>query len=219
MPPIIGPALMSQYNLNPLETGTFTGYDSTQYPQIINEFTTAAFRYGHGMVPSQMLKADPNWNTFATFNLTDLSFSPQQAYVNGGLDALCRGTIINPNLMPDAHFGDQLANHLFDVGIKIGNNSKFSLNMINVQRGRDHGLLPYNQYRSMAGLNTAKTFSDLSTNIGAEQIANLQSVYENVNDIDLFAGGMTEEILSGAMVGQTFGCKSTKKCVFFFSIF
>ena len=158
------------------------------------------------MVPSQMYKSNVEYHNIATFNLSNLTYSSHEAYVNGGLDAICRGSIINPSLLPDSYFGDQLANHLFDVGIKQGNNLIYSLSSINIQRGRDHGLLPYNNYRASVGLNTAKNFSDLLTNMSPQQVNNLQNVYANVNDIDLYAGGMSEQILSGAMVGQTFGC-------------
>jgi peroxidase len=152
----------------------------------------------------QFYKSDVDFHNIAKFNLSDLTYSPHEAYVNGGLDSLCRGTIINPSLLPDSYFGDQLTNHLFDVGIKQGNDIRYSLSSINIQRGRDHGLLSYNKYRALVGLNTAKKFSDLLTNMSPRKVSNLQNVYANVNDIDLYAGGMSEQILSGAMVGQTF---------------
>ena len=207
LPPVIGPTMMQKFRLLPQKNGTFFGYSLMTLPQITNEFTTAAFRYGHGMVPSQMYKADENYTNIATFNLSDFSFAPHEAYVNGGLDAICRGTLANPSLAPDSHFGDQLANHLFEVGVKQGSGFRFSLSAINIQRGRDHGLLPYNQYRAQVGLNTAKKFSDFLTNMSPEQVNNLQNVYADVNDVDLYAGGMSEKILEGAMVGQTFASK------------
>jgi hypothetical protein len=37
-------------------------------------------------------------------------------------------------------------------------------------------------------------------------IERLQELYETVNDIDLFSGGLSETPLHGGMVGPTFGC-------------
>ena len=201
---IIGPAMMSQFNLNPGTSGYSSNYQSTLAGQIINEFATAAFRYGHGMVPDQMFKADYNLNTFKTVNLSVISFAPQEGYIDGGLDAMLRGTLTNPALMADNHFGDQLQNHLFDVGVLQGNTLRNSLSAFNIQRGRDHGLKPYNAYRSSCNLSIANNFQDLLTNMSPESVNMLQNVYANVNDIDLYVGGLFENLLPGAIVGQTF---------------
>ena len=204
LPLIIGPSMMSQFNLNPKTSGYSNTYQSTVNVQIINEFTTAAFRFGHGMVPNVMTKADSNLNIFKSLNLTSISFTPQEGYVDGGLDALVRGTLLTPALLPDNHFGNQLQNHLFDVGVLIGDTKRSSLSAFNIQRGRDHGLKPYNAYRSSCNLNTANNFQDLLTNMSPESVNMLQKVYANVNDIDLYVGGLFENLLPGAIVGQTF---------------
>ena len=206
LPIIIGPDMMSQYNLNPATSGYSGVYQSTISAQIINEFTTAAFRYGHGQVTSEMVKADANYTVYKSLKLSAITFSPQEAYLDDGLDAFTRGTLITPALLADGHFSDQLHNHLFEVGVLQGNSFRNSLSAFNIQRGRDHGFKGYNGYRSSVGLNTAKHFQNL-TNISPDSIALLQSVYANVNDIDLFVGGMIEKLLPGAQVGQTFAGK------------
>jgi peroxidase len=203
---IIGAEMMDRFKLRPMKSGPFRGYDSRVIAQINNEFTTAAFRYGHNMVPAKMFKSDENFNNFKTFNLSDLTFTPQDAYVEGGLDAICRGTIKNPGLKADSHFADALHDHLFEVGVPLGESKRNSLSTFNIERGRDHGLRSYNSYRSMAGLATATKFEDL-TNMPVARIAELKSVYDNVNDIDLFVGGSCEKNLEAATVGSTFACK------------
>jgi peroxidase len=215
LPIIIGPDMMNQFNLNPASTGYSGVYQSTVSVQVINEFTTAAFRYGHGQVPSQMVKADPDFNIIKSLNLSAITFGPQEAYTDGGLDSFTRGSLISPALLADNRFSDQLQNHLFEVGVLLGNSFRNSLSAFNILRGRDHGFRGYNLYRSSVGLNTATNFQGL-TNIKPELISLLQSVYGHVNDIDLFVGGLFENLLPGAQVGQTFGGSFEQKLIFIF---
>jgi peroxidase len=203
---IIGAEMMDRFALRPLKNGTFRGYNSKIIAQINNEFTTAAFRYGHNMVPSKMFKSDENLNNFKTFNLSDLTYTPQDAYVEGGLDAICRGAIKNPGLKADNFYSDGAHNRLYEVGLLLGNSKRNSLSAFDIERGRDHGLRSYNSFRSSVGLATATEFANL-TNMIPERITNLKAVYENVADIDLFVGGLCEKNLNGALVGQTFACK------------
>lgn len=81
---------------------------------------------------------------------------------------------------------------------------------INIQRGRDHGLPPYNQFRGMCGLVPAASIDDL-TNINATQRERLRMAYnDNVDDIDLYVGGVSEAPLPGSILGGTFSCILTR---------
>ena len=77
---------------------------------------------------------------------------------------------------------------------------------LNIQRGRDHGLPGYNEYRDLCRLGKARDFADLQPIIHPRKISLLQSIYEDVDDIDLFIGGIFETPLQGALVGPTFVC-------------
>ncbi len=46
LPTLLGDKLARAYGLLPLAKGFFDHYDSHRYPQVANEFATAAFRYG-----------------------------------------------------------------------------------------------------------------------------------------------------------------------------
>ena len=77
---------------------------------------------------------------------------------------------------------------------------------LNIQRGRDHGLPGYNSYRALCGLPLAFTFSDLADVIEENTIDELKQVYEDVDDIDLFIGGISEKPVGTSILGPTFRC-------------
>ena len=77
---------------------------------------------------------------------------------------------------------------------------------LNIQRGRDHGLPSYNEYRDLCRIGKARDFQDLAPIIPQHKIAHLQQVYESVDDIDLWVGGVHEAPLPGALLGPTFIC-------------
>ena len=77
---------------------------------------------------------------------------------------------------------------------------------INIQRGRDHGLPSYNQYRQYCGLSKLNSFSDLNNGEflpDVDNAATLSLVYDSVDDIDLFVGGLIENPISGPAPGRT----------------
>ena len=76
---------------------------------------------------------------------------------------------------------------------------------LNTQRGRDHGLPGYTQYRKLCNVGPATTFDDLATNVSPKNIERLKSVYQSVDDIDLFIGMAAEEP-ENALVGNTYRC-------------
>ncbi len=104
----------------------------------------------------------------------------------------------------DQFMSGEITNHLFEEkGIRF---SGLDLAALNIQRGRDHGLRPYNEYRVACNLKKAKDFDDLSNEISPDVIKRLRQVYNNVDDVDFFTGGLSETPLQGALVGPTFAC-------------
>merc|ERR1712115_341386 len=77
---------------------------------------------------------------------------------------------------------------------------------VNIQRGRDHGLPGYNKYKEICTGEKAKTFNDLRKVMSAEQVAQLESVYKHVDDIDLYVGGFLEAAHGGSILGPVFKC-------------
>ena len=59
---------------------------------------------------------------------------------------------------------------------------------INIQRGREHGIPPYNQWRRACGLNPFKSWADMVSATSPQLVDRLTSVYEDVDNVDLFTG-------------------------------
>ena len=64
---------------------------------------------------------------------------------------------------------------------------------LNIQRGRDHGLAPYNIWREQCGLRRFKTWQEMELVMDRDTVNRLENVYEHVDDIDLFTGVFEHE--------------------------
>lgn len=86
---------------------------------------------------------------------------------------------------------------MFNAGNPFG----LDLIALNIQRGRDHALRPYNDYLAVSGRKVVENFHEFPFEI-AER---LEQVYNSPADIDLFVGGMMESSEEfDAVIGPTF---------------
>ena len=77
---------------------------------------------------------------------------------------------------------------------------------LNLQRGRDHGIPDYNQFREKCGLRVLSSWRQKPDEIESDIWKKLENAYESVNDIDLYIGGVAEKNVRGGVVGPTFAC-------------
>lgn len=77
---------------------------------------------------------------------------------------------------------------------------------INIQRGRDHGLPSYTQWREPCGLSPITDWNDLERVVGPKSAHRMQLAYNSIDDIDLFVGGLAERPVVGGLVGPVFAC-------------
>ncbi|CAG8522660.1 24584_t:CDS:10 [Racocetra persica] len=73
---------------------------------------------------------------------------------------------------------------------------------IDIARGRDHGVLLYNDAREAFNLSRAKTWSDISSDPLTQQ--RLQDAYGSVDLVEAFPGGLAEDHVNGSNLGPLF---------------
>nr|CAB3235280.1 peroxidase [Phallusia mammillata] len=202
LPVVLGPTYMKRFGLELNKEGYYHGYDASYDATVANSFATAAFRFGHTLVPETLTRYSPHWSpTGPSLKLRDSFFNnePLLSTQFGGANSVLRGTTQKSSLTFDTTFAADMHNNLFAPPGRIGHD----LLAINIQRGRDHGLPGYNHFRVLAGLKKARKFSDF-VEIPFSRRNTLQKLYKNrVDDVDLYIGGLSESSVSGGIVGPT----------------
>ncbi|MEL4896732.1 peroxidase family protein [Crocosphaera sp. Alani8] len=174
----------------------YQGYDDTVNPGIFTEFSTGLFRFGHTMLSPQLLKVDGDGNVDSVA-LRDAFFNPD-AIVEGGVDSFLKGLEVQQAQELDVKLVDDVRNFLFGPPGAGG----FDLASLNIQRGREHGVPDLNTVRESLGLAAYDTFEQLTGN-DTELATKFASVYDSVDDVDLWIGGLAEQQFGDSIVGET----------------
>lgn len=179
--------------------GSYSGYDSSIDPTIKTEFSTAAFRFGHTMLPTELLRLDNDGNPIAEGNiaLQDAFFDPE-AVTSVGIDPYLKGLATQAAQELENLVVSDVRNFLFGPPGSGG----LDLASLNIQRGRDHGLADYNQMRVDYGLDAVTDFHEITSD--TELQMKLKALYGDVNEIDAWIGGLAEDHLFGASLGELF---------------
>ncbi|CAI4228303.1 unnamed protein product [Auanema sp. JU1783] len=207
LPKIIGNMNMMKYDLLSQHNDFYYGYDEKCDASISQSFATAAFRFGHSLVKRFIPRLDIDYQNFTSpLDLADNFNTMEKVYDerNGSVDSILAGLLANPAMAFDRHVSSAVRNMLFAQ--KGREKSGFDLISINIQRARDHNVPSYNEHRKFCGLPQAHSFEALYSDMEIDAVEALKSVYDDVNDIDLFSGLTSEKPLSGAMVGPTTAC-------------
>lgn len=177
----------------------YDGYKPEINAGIANTFATAGYRFGHTMLSPQLLRLDRNLEEIDEGHLALASafFNPSAITDEGGIDPILRGMARQVAQQIDTKLVDDVRNFLFGPPGAGG----FDLASLNIQRGRDHGLGSYNEVRVALGLNAVSSFEEITSNEETQE--ELASVYENVDQIDVWIGGLAEDRIEGALLGET----------------
>jgi len=207
LPIIIGNTFMKSYGLFPLNADSdfSSDYSENFDPRINNEFAAAAYRFGHSMIPSTFSSLSKGRTGGTTLNMREVFFKPASLKNPGFLDGLVRGMTQQGSSLWDSVFIEDIRNHLFESSPGRGG---LDLVAVNVQRGRDHGLPGYNQYREICMVKggKAREWSDLRSSMDPQEIEKLKRVYRSVDDIDLYVGGFLEAKHEDSILGPVFKC-------------
>ncbi|SEA18152.1 peroxidase family protein [Microbulbifer marinus] len=194
LPAVLGPDSLAPY----------AGYVPTTDPGIANAFSTAAFRFGHSMLSSELLRLKSNGEPIPEGNLslrdaffTRFELNPESGK---GIEPLLRGLASQVAQAVDTKIVDGVRNFLFGSP----DQGPFDLAALNIQRGRDHGLPGYNAMRIELGLAPAADYEDITSDPQVSSL--LRQVYGpgNVSEVDPWIGGLAEDKLPDAMVGPLF---------------
>ncbi len=177
----------------------YPGYDDSIDPQINGLFSGAAFRIGHSAATEEVPRLDESGMTLAGGPLTlrEAFFNPDPIN-DDGIEPYLRGMSSQQSEEVDAKLIDAMRNFLFGPPGSGG----LDLISLNIQRGRDLGLPSYNQARTDVGLAPAVNFTDISSSVDVQN--GLASIYASVDDVDVIVGGLAEDHVAGAMVGELF---------------
>ncbi|CAJ0581802.1 unnamed protein product, partial [Mesorhabditis spiculigera] len=173
----------------------YKGYDQTVDPSILNEFSAAAFRL-HGMIQEFYPLKDVNQRTIGNVQMKD-TFQQIQRLINGNfMDDMYRGMMGTPARSPQ-----RITTFMTETFIQS------DMGSVNIQRGRDHGLRSYNDYRKLCNLAPLKSFEEWPE-VQDQIVRNrAKNIYNgNVDIVDLYVGGIVEEPVGNSVLGPTFSC-------------
>jgi peroxidase len=181
--------------------GWYRGYDARANAQVTQEFSTAAFRVGHSQVSDTQEGLDNNGQVTFTESLAQAFFNTATIDEANGINALLRAIGADFSQATDVYTVPVLRNLLF-APLVGGDVDQVDLIAIDIQRERDVGLGSLNQTRQAIGLAPYSSFAQLTDDPILQ--GNLETVYRDIDDVDLFIGGLAENHARGSLVGPTF---------------
>lgn len=186
------PAILGSANL-----GRYTGYNPKINPGLSNEFSTAAFRFGHSLLGDDIEFFNEQGKEIAEpLALRDAFFNPK-ALQGKSIDSIFKYLSSDPSSEFDLTVVNGVRNFLFGPPGSGG----FDLASLNIQRGRDHGLADYNDTRASLGMTRVRSFAEITKNRDVQ--LKLQQLYGSVDNVDLWIGLLAEDHLPDSSVGPT----------------
>ena len=205
LPKLIGDGRLADYN----------GYNPETDNRIINEWTTVAFRFGHDQSSSgQILISEDGQVTFIPLEVSSLiANNGQNIDTDQQLGDWIRGQLSQSSQEIDGRIVSSLRNALFGVPANQDGNDgsseeflQLNLPLLDIHRGRDHGVSDYNQLRAGLGLSTYSSLDEFAAANGLdpERLGQLKSVYSDISELDSIVGGLLEAKVPGSQLGETF---------------
>ncbi|XP_073969944.1 dual oxidase isoform X3 [Rhodnius prolixus] len=181
-----------------IELPEYTGYKLDVHPGVSHVFQSAAFRFGHTLIPPGIYRRDNKCN----FRKTPMG-NPALRLCSHWWDS---SDVLSESSLEEVLLGmaSQLAEKedttlCSDVRDRLFGPNEFSrrdLGALNIMRGRDNGLPDYNTVRSFFRLSKHKKWSDINPdlfNSDPTLEGKLSTAYGgSIDNIDLYIGGMLE---------------------------
>ena len=194
------PALMGRNAVAP-----YSGYDHNVNPSMSNEFSTAAFRFGHSLLDDEIGRLNNDGSEVPAGSLTLMNsffnpsvFDPTLPNQEGDIDPFLKAISSGNAQEIDSQLVDAVRNFLFGAPGQGG----LDLASLNIQRGRDHGLADYNSVREVYGLPRVRRFDQITPEVSVQD--SLEQMYGSVDNIDLWVGGLSEKHVGESSLGPLF---------------
>ena len=207
LPILLGHETTAALNLLP---GSLFKYNPKIDARVTNEYAACYGRFGHSMIRTQYSRVDGDFQMAGhmPIMLRHAYFKANPFYDmdQGGMESVVRGLVKDPAMKVDRWFTKEVSNHLFETSDDMGRPFHFDLISINIQRGRDHGIPGYTEFRNFCRLKPVRTWQDLNSVIQLDTAEFFRSKYKFVEDIDLFSAMVAEFKSDGALIGPTLNC-------------
>lgn len=177
----------------------YAGYNPNMNPGIMNVFSAAAYRYGHTVINSTIVRMNNDGEVLPQGNmlLRDAFFNPYVIVESGGIDPLLNGMGTQTEQDFDCKMIHDLRNFLFGPPGAGG----MDLASLNINRGRERGLPDYNTTREKFGLPRVESFNDLTDNPWLNQI--FQEAYGDIDKVDPWVGFLSEDHMDNTLFGES----------------
>lgn len=164
---------------------------------ITNSFSHAVFRFGHSAVGDSLLLANNNSQSTGSLTFGSAFFNPNQITNNPTLiDQVLMGASLQKSQEIDLKIADSVRNVMFGPPGSGGTD----LMAMDIQRGRDHGIVDYNELRVAYELSKLTSFNQLPTDATTRN--SLKTLYaDNINNVDAIVAALAETHLPGSSLG------------------
>ncbi|KAL1453749.1 hypothetical protein WDU94_010063 [Cyamophila willieti] len=190
LPILLGPDTLKTKDLASSSSGFSDKYKPDINPSSLMDFAGAAFRTFHSMTPNTLTVGSQTMPFSNTFQ------KPGDFLQEGDNFDATLVSLRSEHQLQLSHFNsDEIRNLFYQVTTPLVNGSVQygdDLTAIDIQRGRDYGLLSFNDYRSLFNMTRLSDYSAVATVFGNESATQLAQVYKHPDDIDFYVGSLYE---------------------------
>lgn len=174
---IVGKDASERFGTLSTPEGTVDTYNENVDPSVANEFAAAAFRFAHTLLPGLMMITKELNDTQESVALHNMLFNPYSLYAPRGFDNALHSAMNTSLEKSDPYFTTELTEKLF---AKDAHSQVCGLDLVslNIQRGRDHGLAGYPDWRKHCRLPAVDTWEQFKEAVDSGSYKKIREIYK-----------------------------------------